>query len=172
MMEKKIYAANIQHPYMNLYIAASEKGLVYIGTEHSSMEELVKYCQKQFPHYEIIENEAFLKTYITQLKEYLNGERQEFTLPFDIQGTPFQQKVWKALCEIPFGKTATYSEVANRINQPKAVRAVGGAIGRNPLSIVIPCHRVLGKNGRLTGYSGGLDVKMRLLDLEGIPYQR
>lgn len=170
-MEKRIYAANIRHPYMNLYIAASEKGLVYIGTDHSSMEE-AQYCQKQFPHYEIIENEAFLKTYITQLKEYLNGERQEFTLPFDIQGTPFQQKVWKALCEIPFGKTATYSEVANRINQPKAVRAVGGAIGRNPLSIVIPCHRVLGKNGRLTGYSGGLDVKMRLLDLEGIPYQR
>jgi len=109
-----------------------------------------------------------MKPYISQLIEYLNGQRKEFSLPFDLHGTPFQQEVWKALCDIPYGKTTTYGEVARQIGNPKAVRAVGGAIGSNPLSIVIPCHRVIGKNGSLTGYSGGLDVKKRLLDLEGI----
>jgi methylated-DNA-[protein]-cysteine S-methyltransferase len=168
-LEKKvIYAAHVKHPYMHLYIASSEKGLVFVGTDHSSMEELTQYCRRRFPHCEVIEEGSFMKPYISQLIEYLNGQRKEFSLPFDLHGTPFQQEVWKALCDIPYGKTTTYGEVARQIGNPKAVRAVGGAIGSNPLSIVIPCHRVIGKNGSLTGYSGGLDVKKRLLDLEGI----
>ncbi len=170
MKQKSIYASSINHSYMELYIAASDKGLVFVGAQHSSMEELKQYCQKQYPHCEVVENDLFISPYSSQLIEYLDGKRKQFTLPFDISGTPFQLQVWNELCKIPFGKTATYSEVATNIGNPKAVRAVGGAIGSNPLSIVIPCHRVIGKNGSLTGYSGGLDVKKRLLDLEGIPY--
>ena len=92
--------------------------------------------------------------------------RQTFQTPLNPQGTPFQLSVWQALTTIPFGETVSYSHIANAINKPKAVRAVGAANGRNPLSIFIPCHRIVGKNGTLTGYAGGLNVKTILLDLE------
>lgn len=155
---------------MDLYIAASTEGIVFIGTHHSSMEEVITQCKKQFPESEIVIDEKFIEPYAAQLIEYFNKERVAFSFPFDIHGTPFQQMVWNALCEIPYGQTMSYSDIANKIQNPKAVRAVGVAIGRNPLSIVIPCHRVIGKDGSLTGYSGGLDVKRKLLDLENIAY--
>ena len=101
-----------------------------------------------------------------QIIEYLEGERENFTLSFDYKGTAFQQAVWKALCEIPYGQTKSYSDVANTIDKPKAVRAVGAAIGKNPILITVPCHRVVGKNGSLTGFRGGLEMKKQLLELE------
>ncbi len=102
-----------------------------------------------------------------QLQAYFQGQRQRFDLPLDLaQGTPFQREVWQALCAIPFGQTYSYGELAQTIGRPKAVRAVGAAVGRNPLSIVVPCHRVLGGDGSLTGYAGGLDRKRALLRLE------
>ena len=101
-----------------------------------------------------------------QLYEYLSSERTVFTLPLQPQGTAFQQKVWAALQEIPYGKTITYSELAAQIGNPKACRAVGMANHRNPIAILIPCHRVIGKNSSLTGYAGGLQIKERLLALE------
>jgi methylated-DNA-[protein]-cysteine S-methyltransferase len=101
-----------------------------------------------------------------QTEEYLQGERVDFNFPIQIQGTQFQEKVWKMLMKIPYGKTWTYADLANKIKNPKAVRAVGMANGRNALSIVIPCHRVIGKSGRLTGYAGGVDIKKKLLELE------
>lgn len=101
-----------------------------------------------------------------QLREYFAGERRCFTLPLDFVGTEFQKKVWSALVAIPFGETRSYSEIARQIGHPQAVRAVGAANGRNPLSIVAPCHRVIGANGKLTGFAGGLEVKAFLLDLE------
>jgi len=103
----------------------------------------------------------------TQLREYFAGERQDFDLPLSFAaGTAFQQQVWKALCDIPYGETITYGELAARIGQPTASRAVGLANGRNPLGIIVPCHRVVGANGTLTGYGGGLERKQQLLDLE------
>lgn len=105
---------------------------------------------------------------IEQLVEYLDGKRTSFDFPFRPQGTPFQKEVWGALSSIPYGQTVTYSDIANQINKPNAVRAVGAAVGRNPISIVVPCHRVLGKNGRLTGYAGGVDAKARLLEIEQV----
>lgn len=102
----------------------------------------------------------------TQLAEYFSGERTEFELPLDPQGTDFQVAAWKALAEIPYGETATYGEQAERIGRPTAVRAVGAANGRNPLSIVLPCHRVVGADGSLTGFAGGLEAKRMLLDHE------
>jgi methylated-DNA-[protein]-cysteine S-methyltransferase len=101
-----------------------------------------------------------------QLREYFDGKRREFDLPLDVEGTDFQTKVWAALRKIPFGRTASYAEIARKIGKPKAMRAVGMANGRNPVSIVVPCHRVIGADGSLTGYGGGLDRKRILLDLE------
>ena len=104
----------------------------------------------------------------TQLSEYFAGQRTTFELPLALdRGTDFQQAVWRALLSVPSGATVTYSELSQRVGKPAAVRAVGGAVGRNPLSIVVPCHRVLGANGALTGYAGGLERKTALLHLEG-----
>ena len=108
---------------------------------------------------------------VGQLEEYFRGERRMFDLALAPRGTPFQQNVWQALCDIPFGESTSYGEIARRIGNPKAVRAVGLANGRNPLPIVIPCHRVIGANGTLTGYGGGLPIKRRLLALEGVAFR-
>jgi methylated-DNA-[protein]-cysteine S-methyltransferase len=109
-----------------------------------------------------------LRQAITQLEEYFGGRRTGFELPLDLQGgTAFQQSVWQALLSIPRGGTMSYGVLSQRIGQPAAVRAVGAAVGRNPLSIVVPCHRVLGADGTLTGYAGGLQRKSALLQLEG-----
>jgi methylated-DNA-[protein]-cysteine S-methyltransferase len=101
-----------------------------------------------------------------QLDEYLRGERKIFQLPLSAKGTDFQREVWSALQEIPYGDTKSYSDIGDRIKRPKAVRAIGTANGRNPISIIIPCHRVIGKDGTLTGYAGGLKAKKILLELE------
>jgi methylated-DNA-[protein]-cysteine S-methyltransferase len=104
-----------------------------------------------------------------QLQDYFAGHRQAFDLPLDLShGTPFQRQVWQALLDIHAGRTARYAELAQRIDAPQAARAVGAAVGRNPISIIVPCHRVLGAGGSLTGYAGGLDRKRALLALEGV----
>ncbi|MBT0622770.1 methylated-DNA--[protein]-cysteine S-methyltransferase [Pseudomonas fluorescens] len=102
-----------------------------------------------------------------QLREYFAGARSQFELELDFNGTPFQQQVWRALLTIPFGETRSYSQIAEQIGNPKAVRAVGAANGRNPISIIAPCHRVIGASGGLTGFAGGLGAKHYLLALEG-----
>ena len=124
-----------------------------------------------FPNDEIprditVEETHLLKEAGKQLKAYLSGDIQKFTLPLEYEGTEFMQLVWKALGEIPYGETRCYQDIAELIYKPKAVRAVGLANNRNPLPIFIPCHRVIGKNGKLTGYAGGLEVKDYLLSLE------
>ncbi|MGE4214362.1 MAG: methylated-DNA--[protein]-cysteine S-methyltransferase [Anaerotignaceae bacterium] len=101
-----------------------------------------------------------------QLDQYFNGKRKEFDLNLNPKGTDFQLKVWSALQTVPYGKTQTYGYIAKAINNPKAVRAVGGANNRNPISIIIPCHRIIGADGSLTGYGGGLEIKEYLLNLE------
>lgn len=109
-----------------------------------------------------------LQTAMRQLDEYFAGQRTRFDLPLDLQGgTPFQQDVWQALLAIPCGQRTSYGELSRRIGRPSAVRAVGAAVGRNPVSVIVPCHRVLGYDGALTGYAGGLDRKTALLRLEG-----
>ena len=109
---------------------------------------------------------ALLKQAAAQLKAYFNGDRKTFDLPLAPDGTEFQRQVWEALRQIPYGATVSYSAIAEAINRPRAVRAVGAANGKNPLPIVIPCHRVIGKGGSLTGFGGGLETKQMLLDLE------
>jgi methylated-DNA-[protein]-cysteine S-methyltransferase len=114
------------------------------------------------------EDAAVLARAQEQLQEYFQGRRKSFDLPLDLAGTPFQREVWQALLAIPFGVTSTYGEIARRCGRPQAVRAVGGAIGRNPVSIVVPCHRVVGSDGSLTGFGGGLPRKRALLGIEGV----
>jgi methylated-DNA-[protein]-cysteine S-methyltransferase len=108
-----------------------------------------------------------LREAIRQLKAYFRGDLEEFDLKLDAAGTEFQRRTWKALQRIPYGRTISYAELARRVGSPKAVRAVGTANGWNPLPVVVPCHRVIGSNGKLTGYGGGLDIKQQLLELEG-----
>lgn len=115
-----------------------------------------------------VTNCAVLHETARQLAEYFAGTRQQFALPLDFAGTPFQQQVWQALLTIPFGQTRSYSDIARQIGRPAAVRAVGAANGRNPISIIAPCHRVIGAGGALTGFAGGLQAKETLLQLEGI----
>ena len=110
-----------------------------------------------------------LREAAAQLRDYFAGRRTQFDLPLDLQsGTAFQQSVWQALLAIPSGRTTSYGDLSQRVGRPSAVRAVGAAVGRNPVSIVVPCHRVLGRDGSLTGYAGGLERKSALLGLEGV----
>ncbi len=113
--------------------------------------------------------EPVLEAAAAQLREYFAGERTAFDLPLELAGTAFQQEAWRALAEIPYGETVSYGEQARRLGRPDAVRAVGAANGRNPIPIVLPCHRVIGADGSLTGFGGGLEAKRRLLDLERSP---
>ncbi|MBE5038888.1 methylated-DNA--[protein]-cysteine S-methyltransferase [Ructibacterium gallinarum] len=101
-----------------------------------------------------------------QMEEYACGKRKDFSFPYVLRGTPFQQKVWNAICAIPYGKTQSYGQIAEKIGSPRAARAVGMAANRNPIMIAVPCHRVIGADGTLVGYGGGLPMKKALLDLE------
>jgi methylated-DNA-[protein]-cysteine S-methyltransferase len=150
----------------NIYIAATIKGLCFVGSLNNPFEELADWAETRFPGCQLVQNDEKLGAYKAEIIEYLQGKRQSFTTPMDYQGTSFQLNVWNALCEIPYGQTCSYSDIAHRIQKPAAVRAVGTAIGANPVLITVPCHRVIGKNGKLTGYRGGLDMKTQLLKIE------
>ena len=113
-------------------------------------------------------SDEILAATATQLAEYFDGRRQEFNIPLGAEGTAFQNQVWSALRAIPFGELRSYRDIAIVVGNIKAVRAVGAANGRNPIPIIVPCHRVIGSNGSLTGFAGGLDAKLKLLNLEGI----
>lgn len=113
----------------------------------------------------------FLKEAVAQLKEYFDGKRTQFSLALNPDGTDFQKRVWQQLIEIPFGKTKSYQEIANQLGDPKVIRAAASANGKNPIAIIIPCHRVIGSDGSLTGYAGGLPRKKWLLDFEN-PYRQ
>jgi methylated-DNA-[protein]-cysteine S-methyltransferase len=161
-----IYWTLINHNDWKIRIAATSTGLCFVSPQNRPYEELSQWAEKAFPGCTLEENTELLHSYATQIIEYLEGKRKDFIVSFDFKGTEFQQAVWKALCEIPYGQTKCYSDIANYINKPAAVRAVGAAIGRNPILIMVPCHRVIGKNGALTGFRGGLEMKKQLLDLE------
>ena len=122
-----------------------------------------------WPVEEMVRNDrnALLAETTQQLRAYFAGDRRDFDLPLDMQGTPFQKKVWEELLRIAYGQTRSYMQVAIAVGAPQAVRAVGAANGANPVPIVVPCHRVIGSSGKLTGYGGGLPLKKRLLELEG-----
>jgi methylated-DNA-[protein]-cysteine S-methyltransferase len=163
-----IYWTRLEIESWPLIIAATKKGLCFVGSLNENVEELAKWQQRKLPSYTLQQNDEQLRPYFDWFEKYFNQEFAPFSLPMDLLGTAFQQKVWQALQQIPLGQTSSYSDIAEMILQPTAVRAVGGAIGANPIAIVVPCHRVIGKNRSLTGYRGGIPMKIRLLENENI----
>ncbi|HIQ37187.1 MAG TPA: methylated-DNA--[protein]-cysteine S-methyltransferase [Desulfocapsa sulfexigens] len=150
----------ITSPIGSIFIAADKYHLKAITFDRN--EDKIRATLSSFKH----ESNEIIRQTQTQLQEYFAGNRTEFDLPIAFTGTTFQNKTWRALLTIPYGETRSYSEQAFLICNPKAVRAVGRTNGLNPIGIVVPCHRVIGKSGKLTGYAGGLDKKIFLLDLE------
>ncbi len=146
------YFCKYQFENISLYLVATETHLINI--------------QFTQPQKALLQTTELLSMATIQLDEYFQGKRTTFSLPFKLTGTPFQLAVWKELQNIPYGQTTSYKEIAQKINKPKAYRAVGMANNKNPLPIIIPCHRVIGSNGKLIGYVGGLNLKNYLLELE------
>ena len=151
----------LQAPFGMLTVVASDRGVRYITFE-------VDAHPKSYVGMDVHDDASHpvVARTLTQLREYLAGKRMSFDVPLDLQGTEFQVDAWKALGAIPYGSTVSYAQQAASIGRPKATRAIGSANGRNPVVIVLPCHRVIGANGSLTGFGGGLHVKSWLLDLE------
>ncbi|HEV7606896.1 MAG TPA: methylated-DNA--[protein]-cysteine S-methyltransferase [Steroidobacteraceae bacterium] len=147
-------------PVGRLSLVATDRALVALVWRRSE--------QSRVPFDQAIENadHPVLRETVRQLQEYFSGQRRTFELELEFRGTDFQRRVWSALRTIPYGETRTYRQIAEQIGNPTAVRAVGAANGRNPISIIAPCHRVIGMNGDLTGFGGGLDAKAKLLSLE------
>ena len=156
---------------MNYDWAASPVGELLIGADEMAVRVIGfregRYTGKVMEGWR--RGGALVEEVRRQLNEYFEGRRRQFDLPLAPSGTPFQLRAWQALRDIPYGATRSYGEQARAMGQPRAVRAVGAANGRNPIAIVVPCHRVIGGDGKLTGYGGGLDVKQYLLDLEQRP---
>ncbi len=148
----------IDSPIGPLLLAADETGLRRI--------EFISSKRAHPPEADWTEDTRPVKEVIRQLRAYFAGKLETFELPLAPEGTDFQQKVWRRLCDIPYGETISYGQLAQRIGNPNASRAVGLANGSNPIPIIIPCHRVIGSNGKLTGYGGGLPIKEKLLALE------
>lgn len=165
-LKPTIYWTLLLHEGWKLYVAATDKGLCFVGSQNKPFDELKEWAEKHYPCSLLVEDEEKLRPYVSELGEYFAGTRKTFSIQSDFKGTAFQVAVWNALCEIPYGETKTYSDIAEHIQKPTAVRAVGAAIGANPVMITIPCHRVIGKNGKLTGFRGGLEMKKQLLELE------
>ncbi|MFS7389364.1 methylated-DNA--[protein]-cysteine S-methyltransferase [Carnobacterium maltaromaticum] len=163
---KHIYWSQLNFLEWQLIVAKTEKGLCFIGSNQGTAKELEKWMRKRYFDFKLIQDDDKLAASIEALINYLKGKQRDFKIELDIIGTDFQKDVWESLKAIPYGETRNYSMIADSIKRPKAVRAVGTAIGANPLLIVVPCHRVLGKNKRLTGYRGGLAMKERLIALE------
>jgi len=173
-----LHSTTVTSPIGPLFLAASPRGLVALEfdartpgqqsirpnprdlrREATRQSERAKFVFEQSPD--------LLRSYTEQLDEYFSGQRREFTFPLDLRGTDFQLACWHALLGIPYGETRTYADIARAVGKPNAFRAVGMANNRNPVAIVVPCHRVIASDGTLCGYGGGLDVKRKLLELEG-----
>lgn len=163
----KIYYSGFEVEDMGLFLASTEKGLALIEFTREE-DQLIKQLQRRFPNAELINDKEKNSVYESALKEYFSGTLHQFNVPLDLIGTEFQKKVWRALMEIPYGETCSYKEIALKINHPMAVRAIGMANNRNNIPIIIPCHRVIGADGSLVGYGGGLHIKEKLLLLEGV----
>lgn len=165
-MDTLIYWTQFDFNEWTVTVAATKKGLCYVGLAEDSLEQMIDWT-KRFDTAELIEDETKLEVCISKMKEYLSGTTKDFSvIPLDLKGTPFQQQVWQGLQHIPYGETRTYSDIAESIGKASSVRAVASAIGKNPVLIVVPCHRVIAKDGSLSGYRDGKECKRNLLQLE------
>jgi len=161
-----VYTTRFDSPIGTLGVASTELGLAYVALPHASGRALEGHLAQWFATAPRLEDLSPNQRAVEQILAFLEGETQVFELALDLRGTPFQCEVWQALCEIPFGETRSYAEVAQRVKRPRALRAVGAANGANPVSLVVPCHRVVASDGTLGGYGGGRELKARLLAME------
>ena len=158
--KQKLYIGYYSSPFGNILLASTKDYLTGLWFEGE------KYYPKEFEQEAEIKDTPILLKAKQWLDIYFSGVNPEFTIPIEFNGTEFQKKVWRILMDIPYGKTVSYGEVAHLLGNIKASQAVGGAVGKNPISIIVPCHRVIASDGSLTGYAGGLEIKQKLLNLE------
>jgi methylated-DNA-[protein]-cysteine S-methyltransferase len=152
----------VRTPVGKLKLIASDQGLAAVLWENDDPRRVrLNVVRESSSHPVLLKTER-------ELREYFDGRRRSFTVPLDFTGTPFQRDVWRALLTIPFGETRSYGDIAKQVRKPRAVRAVGAASGKNPISIIAPCHRVIGSTGKLTGFAGGTSTKAKLLRHEGV----
>ncbi len=167
-MSEHIYASTLDSPIGPVEILSTDLGLAAVELGKGSRGKLEKWAGRIFPGVERSAAGKLHRVFEDELREYFEGRRKVFDLTLDLRGSEFQKAVWVEVARIPFGQTATYGEVAHLVGRPKASRAVGAANGANPIPIIIPCHRVIGANGSLTGYGGGIENKRWLLAHEGV----
>jgi methylated-DNA-[protein]-cysteine S-methyltransferase len=167
-----LHCVNIESAIGPLFLAASRQGLVALEFDarlpgQQSIRPNPRHLREEQRGFTFKSSASLMRPYLNELEEYFAGTRREFTFPLDLRGTDFQRACWLALLAIPYGETRSYADIARAVGKPNAFRAVGMANNRNPIAIVVPCHRVIASDGTLCGYGGGLDVKRRLLELEG-----
>jgi len=168
MVSNDVYWGTAKYAKWTFYLAATAKGLCLITLPNESFDVVTRWVARQHPQSALLPAPEHLEPYRLALIAYLDGNDEAAqSLSYDVRGTAFQVAVWGALQDIPWGRTRTYGEVAMKVGRPDAVRAVAHAIGANPLAPLVPCHRVIGKDGKLTGYRGGLEMKAQLLKQEG-----
>lgn len=167
-----LYYTTVESQIGPLFLAASGRGLVALEFDarlpgQQSIRPNPRDLREERKGFEFEEATQLMQPYVEQVDEYFSGKRRGFDFPLDLRGTDFQLSCWRALLAIPYGETRTYSDIARAVGKPNAFRAVGMANNRNPVAIIVPCHRVIASDGGLCGYGGGLDVKRKLLELEG-----
>jgi methylated-DNA-[protein]-cysteine S-methyltransferase len=167
-----LHSTNMDSTIGPLFLAASAEGLVALEFDarlprQQSIRPNPRDLREEKKGLRFEESPRLMRPYLTELEEYFAGKRREFTFPLDLRGTDFQRACWRTLLAIPYGETRSYADIARAVGKPNAFRAVGMANNRNPMAIVVPCHRVIASDGTLCGYGGGLDVKRKLLELEG-----
>jgi O-6-methylguanine DNA methyltransferase len=169
---ERLHSTIFTSPVGPLFLAASDHGLVAIEFNvrlpgQQSIRPNPRDLRAERNGFKFELSAAAMQTYVQQMTEYFAGHRREFSFPLDLRGTDFQIACWRALLKIPYGETRTYADIARAVGSPQGFRAVGMANNRNPVAIVVPCHRVIASDGTLCGYGGGLDIKRKLLQLEG-----
>ncbi|MGB8970262.1 MAG: methylated-DNA--[protein]-cysteine S-methyltransferase [Candidatus Sulfotelmatobacter sp.] len=167
-----LYCTDMNSAIGPLFLAASGRGLVALEFDarlpgQQSIRPNPRHLREEKNGLEFTDSARRMRLCISELEEYFDGKRREFTFPLDLRGTDFQLACWRALLAIPYGETRSYADIARAVGKPNAFRAVGMANNRNPVAIVVPCHRVIASDGSLCGYGGGLDVKRKLLEMEG-----
>ncbi len=162
-----IWAGTFSSPLGDVWVAASDTGVRVMTVPGATREDCLREVERSAPNGIVVDDGGpIIEQAIADLRAYFAGELRTFTVPLDLSGTTFQQRVWQAVFEVPYGETTTYREIALQIDAPNAFRAVGAANGANPAAIIVPCHRIVGTDGKLHGYGGGLHQKRALLDLE------
>ena len=165
---KTLYWSSVASPKGKCVVMATEAGVCWAGTPGTEAEEGFAWLERRLAFEDVVEGEevAPLRQATDELRRYFAGEHVQFGCPLDLHGTPFQVAVWEEMFRIPYGETWTYGELARTVGRPQAARAVGAACGANPVAVIVPCHRVVGSNGSLVGYGGGVATKEWLLALE------